>query len=97
MAPEGALVYYNNKFYGLALSGGAQNSGTIFSYDPVTGTLADVYDFLGSTGLAPFGTIAVYNNVFYFQSGGGAAYGTGCIRSFDPATATATDIYGVGL
>ena len=78
------------------MSGGAYNYGTIFSYDPVSGTLADVYDLSASTGGTPSGTMTVYNNVFYFESVAGAAYGAGSIMSFDPATGTAVDLYDFG-
>ncbi len=43
----------NGKIYGLANAGGAANSGTLFSYDPVTAVLQAEKDFDGTNGENP--------------------------------------------
>ncbi|HMG92353.1 MAG TPA: choice-of-anchor tandem repeat GloVer-containing protein, partial [Chryseolinea sp.] len=59
----------NNKFYGIARSGGANNWGVIFEYDPSNGNFSK-YDFSGNLedGLDPQGSL--------IESSNGKLYGT---------------------
>lgn len=93
--PTGSLVVYNSKFYGMTSTGGANNSGVIFSYAPSTGTYTKLYDFDANFGGSPHGSFVVYNNLLWglalssFVNSGH----NGCIFSFDPATNIFSDKY----
>src|ERR1700733_15581787 len=49
--PFGSLMKANNGLlYGTTSEGGANNTGTVFSYNDSTNTYTDLYDFAGDTG-----------------------------------------------
>jgi uncharacterized repeat protein (TIGR03803 family) len=77
--------------YGLTFDGGANGSGVIFSYDPVSNWYTDIYDFVDSTGENPFGELLELNNgkLYGFAAYGGQG-GTGVIFSFDPVNSIYT-------
>lgn len=45
----------NGKLYGMTSLGGANNQGTIFSYDISTSTYSKRFDFLSANGYYPLG------------------------------------------
>ncbi len=47
------LKFADNKFYGMTFGGGTNNGGTIFTYNPNTGTFNTIYNFSPSTGVLP--------------------------------------------
>jgi len=65
--PVGSLVYHttNGKMYGLTRSGGANDAGVLYEYDPTTYTITNkvnfdsVYGTTGSTGSHPMGSLAI--------------------------------------
>lgn len=72
-SPEGNLTYLNGIFYGTTVSGGPNNYGNIFSFNPndsnpVT-ALKDVAEFNESNGLNPYGSLT-------YSSTKGLFYGT---------------------
>jgi uncharacterized repeat protein (TIGR03803 family) len=83
------MIPYNGKLYGTTSTGGVNNFGTIFEYDPVTNNYTKKIDFgpnVSVTGGGPKGSLLLYNNKFY---GLGADYGVsggGVIFEWDPAT-----------
>jgi uncharacterized repeat protein (TIGR03803 family) len=86
--PMGGLILADNgKLYGMTSTGGADNLGVIYSYDPATATFDAVYDFATTEGNSPTGRL--------LQGADGLLYGmtsvhngasTGTIFSFDPIT-----------
>lgn len=93
------MIPYNGKLYGTTSSGGANNFGTIFEYDPFTNNYIKKFDFgpnVSVTGGSPKGSLLLYNNKFY---GLGADYGVsggGVIFEWDPATNIYTKKYDLG-
>jgi len=78
----------NNKlFYGLTISGGTYNWGTVYTFDTSSNQLNAVYSFDGVTGKYPyFNSMTFYNGLFYGTSYQGGTHGVGNIFSFNPAT-----------
>ncbi len=87
--PYGTLLLgHDNKFYGLTIQGGANNKGTIFSFDSAN-VYTDLHDFTGNAGNAPMGKLLqtssgkMYGMTFYDDS-----IGAGVIFKYNPATNT---------
>ncbi len=79
-----ALVVYNNVFYTAANSGGANNAGTIMSFNPKSGKGKALYAFTnGNDGGYPAGDLAFVNGRFYGTTAGGAG-GYGAVFSIKP-------------
>ena len=91
--PRGKLSTYNNdgKLYGFC-GGGINGYGLIFSFDTLTNTSTNLYNFTGSN-IGDNGNLLLANdNKFYgttFQGG----YGLGNVFSYDPVTNIFTDIH----
>ena len=55
--PKGTLIQASNgKLYGITSSGGINNKGVLFEYDPTTNTYTKKVDFDGTNGSGPFYT-----------------------------------------
>lgn len=93
--PSGKLALASNgKLYGVAPTGGVNNSGTIFEYDIATGTFTLKYSFSSATdnsfrGISPYGGLtAGPDQKLYGMTFTGIFPSVGDIYSFDPATGT---------
>jgi uncharacterized repeat protein (TIGR03803 family) len=66
--PMGDLMQSaDGKLYGATSAGGANSSGVIFRFDPVSNAYTDINDLSGTTGSAPMGgALAVVNPVLGF-------------------------------
>ncbi|HET6228254.1 MAG TPA: choice-of-anchor tandem repeat GloVer-containing protein [Bacteroidia bacterium] len=87
--PEGNLFQASDgKFYGLTNSGGANDYGVLFQFDPATNAFVKKHDFDGdSTGGNPLGTlIQAKNGKLYGTTASGGTGGVGTIFEFDPLT-----------
>ena len=85
-APVGSLVSYNGIFYGMTQKGGANNnSGVIFSWDPVRNEYKDIYDFSNESGSGPTGSLTSYEDKFYGVTSSGGNFNAGVIFEFDPS------------
>ncbi len=85
--PQGDLTLASDgKLYGLTSSGGANNVGVIFEYDPIANSYLKRFDFsLNSTGYSPGGNlIQAANGKLYGMTGFGGQNGSGTIFEFDP-------------
>lgn len=80
------LLVYNNKFYGMTTSGGANNMGTIYEFDPVTNIFTKKYDFTSTIGQPYVSRFELANSKFYSCTGGGGANNFGTLFEYDPAT-----------
>ena len=80
--------------YGATLSGGSNDDGTIFSFDPASGNIDKLYDLARETGSSVRGEIVQgTNNKFYGTMHVGGANGRGVIFSFDAVTKTYENLY----
>ncbi len=86
----GNLVYINGLLCGMTVYGGAFGSGNIFSFDPVSKTYTDLYDF-GSVSGVNF--LVAYNNKIYGIANSGGTGGSGLVFSLDPVSKDFTDLH----
>ena len=63
--PYGSLVANNAKFYGMTYSGGVNDKGVIFEWNPATNAYTKKYDFDGTNGSNPYGDLALKGGKFY--------------------------------
>jgi len=90
------LMPYNGKLYGTTSTGGLNNFGTIFEYDPATDIYTKKFDFgptVSATGGSPKGSLLLYNNKFYGLAADYGAGGGGVIFEWDPVTNVYTKRY----
>lgn len=86
--PKGSLVQAaNGKLYGLTSSGGADNKGVLFEYDPATDVFSKKVDFYGTNnGGVPNGSlILAANGKLYGMTSTGGAENEGVLFEFNPA------------
>jgi uncharacterized repeat protein (TIGR03803 family) len=83
--PTGDLTLAGNgKLYGTATSGGANNDGVLFEFDPSTGSYAKKIDLIASTGKSPRGSLALATNgKFYGMTFNGGATGYGVVFEYN--------------
>ncbi len=87
--PFGTLIPGpNGLLYGMCSSGGANEYGAIYSFNPSNFILSKLVDFDDSTyGGSPFGDLLLASNgKMYGMTYDGGAYGRGTLFSFDPST-----------
>jgi uncharacterized repeat protein (TIGR03803 family) len=82
----------NGKLYGTAGGGGLYGQGTIFVFDPTTGSCEKVHDFDGAdTGAIPLGTLTLaYDGKLYGTTSWGGQYNNGILFEFDYRNQTVT-------
>jgi uncharacterized repeat protein (TIGR03803 family) len=91
--PKGSLIYaLDGKLYGMASSGGLNNSGVLFQFDPGSGTYTDKVDLETATnGAVPTGSVIMASNgKLYGMTTSGGTGGTGVLFEYDTALATCT-------
>ena len=78
----------NNLLYGMTASGGANDGGVIFSFDPSTSTYQTLYSFHSSTGHEPHGRLTLDPNgtTLYGMTRKGGSEKYGVVFSFDTTT-----------
>ncbi len=87
--PYGGLVQTaNGKFYGTTSQGGSTSNGTLFEFDPSTGTVTHKVDFNANTGSSPRGSMILVSGKLYGLNSGGGSGGGGTLFEYDPATNT---------
>jgi uncharacterized repeat protein (TIGR03803 family) len=91
---SGLMEASNGKLYGLVTIGPIPyNLGSVFEFDPSSGTSSFVYDFSSSTGSEPQGKlIQASNGKLYGTTTRGAAAGNGDIFEYDISTSTYTKL-----
>ncbi len=82
------LLVYNNTLWGLSQSGGVNNVGVVFEYNPVTNIFFKKADFsstaIGNTSVT--GVLAIFNGKLYGLAVRGGILDFGTCFEFDPAT-----------
>jgi uncharacterized repeat protein (TIGR03803 family) len=93
--PSGTMVQADDgKLYGISGLGGDRREGAIFSFNPVTGVYAAVFNFGGTEGGSPTGgLVKAASGLLYGMTNGGTTNGTQVIYSFNPATGIYTRLY----
>ncbi|MEM1219565.1 MAG: choice-of-anchor tandem repeat GloVer-containing protein, partial [Bacteroidota bacterium] len=87
---EAKLVELNGLLYGTTESGGFDGQGTLYSYDPSTGTATSLVFFEESVnGAQPISAVLTRNGKIYgLTAGGGPNDGAGTIFEYDPVADT---------
>jgi uncharacterized repeat protein (TIGR03803 family) len=76
----------NGLFYGTAIGGGDNDSGSIFEFDPSRGGIILKASFDGANGLSPYGVLTpAGNELFYGTTLGGGDNNAGSIFEFNPS------------
>ena len=65
------MIVYNGKLYGASYSGGANNAGVLFEFNPANNALIKKHDFATATGSGLQGDLVVFNNKLYGITGFG--------------------------
>lgn len=79
----------NGKIYGTLISGGLNNLGVLFEYDPSTGVFTKKWDFASATGSSPRGPLMqASDGKLYGLTQGGGANSVGAIYYYDISTST---------
>lgn len=94
-APKGSLLEASNGlFYGMTSGSGANNHGTIFSYDPVNNLFAVLHSFNGTDGSGPEGTfMQAADGKLYGVTKNGGSNSAGVLFSYDIAQNIFTKLY----
>ncbi len=91
--PQGTLMQASDGFlYGMTNSGGANNEGVLFRFDPVTSSLTDLMDFSGTAnGSFPQSALTqAPNGMLYGTTSQGGTKGFGVLFQFDPVALSCT-------
>ena len=94
--PRGGVAVSGSTVFGTARDGGANNNGTIWSFDTGTSTFTNLHDFSSATdGSNPFGGVAVSGSTVFGTAlfGGAAGNSQGTIWSFDTGSSTFTNLH----
>jgi uncharacterized repeat protein (TIGR03803 family) len=79
----------NGKLYGRTSSGGLNNFGVLFEFDPTSKVISKKVDFGNETGVSPFGGLTLCTNgKFYGFFYAGGDYDAGTLIEYDPNTST---------
>jgi uncharacterized repeat protein (TIGR03803 family) len=92
--PRGGLVAgADGMLYGTTLTGGANNRGTVFEFDPVSNAFTTLIHFDGTNGSQPAGALLADSdgNLFGTTQGGGAN-GGGTVFEIDATAHTLTTL-----
>jgi uncharacterized repeat protein (TIGR03803 family) len=91
--PNGAYVYgglvraSNGKLYGMTESGGANDEGALFEFDPNGNVYTKRHDFSSTSGNYPYGSLAAApNGKLYGMATNEGSLDYGTLFEFDPTT-----------
>lgn len=89
--PYGTLMLASNgKLYGMLTTGGLNNSGVLFEYNPTTSIFTKKFDFASAIdGIMPFGSlIQAGNGKIYGMTSAGGTLNLGILFEYDLTTST---------
>jgi len=96
--PEAGVIDVNGTLYGTTDDGGTRDdSGTVFSVNPNTGTETVVYSFGGGTGVFPVVGLIDVNGTLYGTTLGGGSVGYGTAFSVNPDTGAERVLHSFGV
>ena len=85
--PKGSLTLKDGKLYGMTETGGTNDLGVIFEWDPVMDIFEKKINFTGSPhGSNPYGDLTLYNGKLYGMTFIGGLASCGEIFERDPST-----------
>jgi uncharacterized repeat protein (TIGR03803 family) len=94
VTPTASLLAVAGTLYGTTSAGGAHYSGTVFAFNPATGTETLVYSFQGGKdGAAPFDSLTYAANALFGVTNYGGSRGRGTVFSLDPSTGAETVLH----
>src|SRR6185295_1267809 len=95
LAPASSLIQaHDGKFYGMVVSGGADNFGSIYSYDPLSGVYTLLKSLSDIDGRYPTGSLLeASDGKLYGMTNGGSSDNNGILFSYDPQTSICTKLY----
>ena len=83
----------NGKLYGTTYSGGSNDGGVIFEFDPTSYTYVKLHDFDDTSGSGPLGRLVQdFNGKLYGGTSNGGATNAGTFFEFDITTKTYTKL-----
>ncbi|MBL7795533.1 MAG: choice-of-anchor D domain-containing protein [Saprospiraceae bacterium] len=91
--PVGSLAVVGGKLYGTTESGGANNDGVIFEFDPGPLAYQELYDFDGTGGRRPLSALTTDAGTLYGTANQGGSNGAGVLFSYQPGTDTYTPLH----
>lgn len=94
--PRGGLIKSNHgSYYGLTSSGGVNNDGVLFEYNPINNTYIKRHEFLSLTsGSAPVGNLVqAANGYLYGFTTSGGVNGGGTLFSYNPIDSSFTKVF----
>ncbi|HQQ97292.1 MAG TPA: hypothetical protein PLX35_08510 [Cyclobacteriaceae bacterium] len=93
VSPQSGLTLANGKFYGVTNSGGANDVGLLFEYDPINDTYTKKHDFDGTNGSYPYSAMVLANNgLLYGLTYQGGTNDYGVLYSYDPVNNIFTNL-----
>lgn len=97
---DGSSPYANltvgsdGSFYGATRSGGANNDGTLFSYNPASGILTTLYNFTTADGTGPVANLVLGSDgTLYGTTSFNGASGGGTLFSYNPTSGALTTLH----
>ncbi|MEQ1747091.1 MAG: choice-of-anchor tandem repeat GloVer-containing protein [Saprospiraceae bacterium] len=91
--PVGSLAVMGGKLYGTTESGGANESGVIFEFDPGPLAYQELYDFDGTGGSRPLSALTPNAGTLYGTTNQGGSNSAGVLFSYDSGTDTYTPLH----
>jgi uncharacterized repeat protein (TIGR03803 family) len=94
--PKGGIIKANNgKYYGLTSTGGVNNNGVLFEYNPITNNYIKRHEFASLiSGSSPIGNLVqAANGSLYGVTSSGGANGGGVIFKYNPTDSTFAKVY----
>jgi uncharacterized repeat protein (TIGR03803 family) len=83
------LSAFTGKLFGMAMDGGSNNAGVIYSFDPATLAYSKLKDLDSANGANPYGKLTYASNgKFYGMTKYGGSSNLGVLFSFDPSSST---------
>jgi uncharacterized repeat protein (TIGR03803 family) len=94
----GDLVYdaTNQLFYGMSFGGGANNTGTVFSFNPATDSIKQIWHFgFGAGPALPYGNLVLdpNNGLYYGMTYEGGSTDGGAILTLNTLTDTVRKVF----
>jgi uncharacterized repeat protein (TIGR03803 family) len=91
--PGGSLLLSGTTLYGMAMIGGANGDGLIFSVSTGGTVFTDLLDFNNTNGLEPTGSLILSGSTLYGMTANGGTDASGLIFSISTTGTGFTDLY----